>query len=167
MACPLSSNYSTKDCLTVAGVVKYYITPFANVLTAVLTSNVVTAITKTLPWKTYDQEPEKANWDYTLVTGGVGTSGYDWNANIDTQGLSTTDQDEFELLTKNKLVVIAEMNDGSFWMLGRSYGGRVSADAFASGTKMEDKIGNTITIKGKSKTKMVKVDPTIITGLLS
>ena len=70
MPCPLTQNYTLKDCLTTAGVASWYITPFANVLTSTLTANVVTAITKTVTWKTIAQEIEQGMWSYT----GAGTT---------------------------------------------------------------------------------------------
>ena len=167
MACVLTQNYVPKDCKEAAGVVSYYLTPFSNMLTAVLTSNVVTAITKTVAWKKYSQEPEIADWKYTGASDGKNlTYAYDWEANFQTWGLNTLDQDELELLMKNKLVLIAEMADGTFWMLGRTYGGHVVSDAFESGVAFGDFRGSKVGIKGRSSTKMVKVDSTIIAALL-
>jgi len=65
MPCPLTQNYAVKDCLTTAGVASWYITPFSNITTSTLTANVVTAITKTLAFKTIAQEIEQGNWSYT------------------------------------------------------------------------------------------------------
>ncbi|HRG02425.1 MAG TPA: hypothetical protein PKZ75_15015 [Bacteroidia bacterium] len=163
----LTQNYVNKDCAQVAGVVRYYMTPFSNLLTATLTSNVVTAITKTVPWKKYDQEPEVANWKYTLTPGAQGNSGYDWEASFDSNGLDTLDQEELANVAPCKMVLIAEMNDGTYWMLGRENGCRMSGDAFDAGTKYEDFIGSKVTFKGRSAVKMKKVDSAIITGLLS
>ena len=163
----LTQNYVNKDCAGIAGVVRYYFTPFSNMLTAVLTSNVVTAITQTVPWKKYDQEPEIANWKYTARFGAQGNRGYDFEGNFDSDGLNTLDQEELVLLSNCKLACIAEMADGTFWMLGRQHGLRISGDAFDAGTKFEDFIGSKITFKGVSSVKMKKVDPDIIPDLLS
>ncbi len=163
----LSQSYVNKDCAGVAGVVRYYITPLPNVLTAVLTANVVTAITKTVTWKQYDQEPEIANWKYTLTPGAQGNSGYDWEASFDSNGLNTLDQEELAAIAPCKIVMIAEMVDGTFWMLGRTYGCRMAGDAFDAGTKFEDFIGSKVSFKGRSNVKMKKVDPAIIAALLT
>lgn len=167
MPCPLTQNYINKDCKSVGGVVKYYITPFANLLTSALTSNVVTAITKTVTWKMYEQEPEVANWDYT-GSGSManGTYAYDFNAMFKCRGLNTLDTDELELLLKNKIVLIAEMSNGDFWMLGRTYGASVDNTKFETGSAFGDFIGNTVMIKGRSTTSMVKVNSAIIAALL-
>jgi hypothetical protein len=168
MACPLGSNYTPKDCLTTAGVKSWYITPFSNVTASTVTSNVVTAITKTVAFKTYAQQAETSTWTYTGDgTQANGAYAYDWEATIKTFGLETADQVEFELLIKNKLLLIAEMNDGTYWMLGRDYGSNAVNDAFVAGTAFNDYQGDTIVIKGRAKTKALKVDSTIIAGLLS
>lgn len=167
MACPLTQNYVNKDCKSVAGVKKFYITPFANLLTTTVVANVVTVITKTLTWKTYAQESEIANWDYTGAGSlANGTYAYDWNATMKCMALNTLDTVEFDLLLKNKLVLIAEMENGDFWMLGRDYGCSVDNTKFESGTAFGDFIGTTIAIKGRSSNPMLKVDSTIIAGLL-
>jgi hypothetical protein len=167
MSCPLTQNYVNKDCKSVAGVKKFYITPFANLLTTTVVANVITAITKTLAWNTYAQESEIANWDYT-GTGSLanGTYAYDFNATMKCMGLNTLDSQEFETLLKNKLVLIAEMENGDFWMLGKDYGCSVDNTKFETGTAFGDFIGSTIAIKGRSNTSMLKVDPTIIAALL-
>ena len=168
MSCPLTQNYVNKDCKSVAGVKKFYVTPFANLLTTTVVANVITVITKTLAWKTYAQESEIANWDYT-GTGSLanGTYAYDFNATMKCMGLNTLDTVEFETLLKNKLVLIAEMENGDFWMLGKDYGCSVDNTKFETGTAFGDFIGSTIAIKGRSNTSMLKVDPTIIAGLLT
>lgn len=68
MACPLTTNYTPRDCRAPGGVKRFIITPFANMLTATITAGIVTAITKTLPFKIYLQEPEVANWKQTLAS---------------------------------------------------------------------------------------------------
>jgi hypothetical protein len=166
MACPLTQNYTLKDCLTTAGVESWLITPFSNVLTAVLTANVVTTITKTVTWKTIAQEVEQGTWSYT-GTGATanGSKAYDWEAAIKMHGLNTLDQQELELILSNKVVLIAKMNNGDYWMLGRTYGSTAIDTKFEAGTAMGDFIGSTLTIKGRSSVSAVKVDSAIITGL--
>jgi len=167
MPCPLTQNYTVQDCLTTAGVKSWIITPFSNMLTAPLTANVVTAITKTATFKSYAQPVESGTWSYTgNGTTANGSRAYDWEATVKTIGLGTADQQEFDLLIQNKLVLIAEMNDGTYWMLGRTYGS-ISVDTkFEAGTAMNDYQGTMIIVKGRSNAPAVKVDATIIPGLL-
>jgi hypothetical protein len=168
MACPLTQNYTLKDCLTTAGVASWYITPFANVLTSTLTANVVTAITKTVAWKTIAQEIEQGMWSYTGAgTSASGSKAYDWECSIKMHGLNTLDQQELELILSNKVVLIAVMQNGDAWMLGRSYGSTAIDSKFESGTAMGDFIGSTLTVKGRSSVSAVKVDSTILAGLLT
>lgn len=167
MPCPLTQNYVNKDCKSVAGVKKFYITPFSNILTTTVVANVVTVLTSTVPFKTYAQESEIANWDYT-GTGSLanGTYAYDWNATLKCMGLNTLDSQEFETLLKNKIVMIAEMENGDFWMLGKDYGASVDNAKFETGTAFGDFIGSTIAVKGRSNTSMLMVDPTVIPGII-
>lgn len=167
MACPLTQSYTPRDCKAPAGVVSYILTPFANMLTTTVTSNVVTAITKTVTWKQYKQDPEVADFKYTLSSDGkTGTYGYDFEATFQTKGAEILDQAELELLTQNKLVLIAEMADGTYYMLGKDYGAHVVADAFESGVAFNDFQGSKVSIKGRAKTKMLKVNAGIISALL-
>lgn len=168
MACALTQSYTPRDCDSTAGVVAFILTPFSNMLTSTVTANVVTAITKTTTFKKYKQDPEIADFKYPLrADGKSGNYGYDFEANFQIKGAETLDQQELELLTKNRLVVIAEMADGTHYMLGRNYGGKVTADAFESGVAFNDFMGSKVTIKGVDKTKFLKVDSSIIAGLLA
>lgn len=162
----LTQNYVNKDCAQVAGVLRYLITPFSNVTASTLTSNVVTAIASTDDFKVYNQEPEIANWKYTARFGTQGNTGYDFEGTFDSSGLNTLDQEELVELSECKLLIIAQMTDESYWMLGRQHGARISGDAFDTGVKFEDFIGSKVTFKGVSSVKMKKVDSAIIPGLL-
>jgi hypothetical protein len=168
MACPLTQNYAVKDCLDVAGVASWYITPFSNMLTAVPTANVITAITKTVAFKTIAQEIEQGNWTYTGAGASVnGSYAYDWQATIKMLGLNTLDQEELTLILKNKCVLIAVMQNGDAWMLGREFGSSGIDTSFNSGTALGDVIGTDLVIKGRAKSAAKKVDPTILAGLLT
>lgn len=163
----LTQNYVNKDCAQVAGVVRYLITPSPNVTASTTTSNVITAITHTVAFKTYAQEPEIANWKATLTPGAQGNTGYDIEASLDCNGLNTLDQEELAAMAPCKMIIIAEMTDGTYWSLNLDNGLRMSGDAFDSGTKFEDFIGSKVSFKGRSKNKPKKVDSTIIAGLLA
>lgn len=168
MACPLTQNYTLKDCLTPAGVASWYITPFSNMLTAVLTSNVVTTITKTVAFKTIAQEIEQGTWSYTGAgTSASGAQAFDWEAMIKMHQLNTLDQEEISLILKNKCVLIAVMQNGDAWMLGREFGSNAIDSKFESGAALGDFMGTTLTVKGRATVAAKKVDPTILAGLLS
>jgi hypothetical protein len=168
MACPLTQNYAVKDCLTTAGVASWYITPFSNITASTLTANVVTAITKTLAFKTIAQEIEQGNWSYTGAGATAnGSFAYDWEASIKMHGLNTLDKEEISLYLQNKCVLIAVMQNGDAWMLGREFGSNGIDSKFESGTAMGDFMGSTLTIKGRAKAAAKKVDPTILAGLLT
>jgi len=167
MACVLTQNYVTKDCLQTAGVASWYITPYSNVTASTLTSNVVTAVTHTVPFKTIAQEIEQGNWTYTGTgTSANGSKAYDWQALIKMVGLNTLDQEELNLILQNKCILIAVMQNGDAWMLGREFGSTGIDTAFNSGTALNDFIGTDLTIKGRGTVPAKKVDPTILAGLL-
>ncbi len=164
----LTQNYVVKDCDNTAGVKSWLITPFSNMTASTLTSNVVTAITKTVAFKTIAQEVEQGSWSYTGASSAAnGTKAFDWEAVIKMNQLNTLDQQELQLILGNKVILIAEMYNGDYWMLGRTFGSTAIDDKFESGTAMGDFQGSTLTVKGRSNVKMVKVDSTIIAGLLS
>ena len=168
MACPLTQNYALKDCLTPSGVASWYITPFANMLTAVLTANVVTTITKTVAFKTIAQEIEQGTWSYTGAgTSASGAQAFDWEAMIKMNQLNTLDQEEITLILKKKCVLIAVMQNGDAWMLGREFGSTGIDSKFESGAALGDFMGTTLTVKGRATVAAKKVDPTILAGLLS
>lgn len=168
MACPLTQNYVTKDCLQTAGVASWYITPFANITASTLTANVVTAVTHTVAFKTIAQEIEQGNWSYTGTSATAnGSIAFDWQAVVKMVGLNTLDQEEINLILQNKCVLIAVMQNGDAWMLGREFGSTGIDSAFESGTAMGDFIGTTVTVKGRATAMAKKVDPTILAGLLA
>ena len=168
MACPLTQNYVTKDCLETAGVASWYITPSSNITGSTLTANVVTAITKTVAFKTIAQEIEQGNWTYTGTGAAAnGSHAYDWQCLIKMVGLNTLDQEELLLILKNKCVLIAVMQNGDAWMLGREFGSTSIDTAFNSGTALGDFIGTDLTIKGRATMPAKKVDTSILAGLLT
>jgi hypothetical protein len=167
MACPLTTNYTPRDCKAPGGVKRFIITPFTNMLTFTVTAGVVTAITKTVTFKSYAQEPETANWKQTLASDQkMGSYGFDIEASFKTYGNDPLVNAELLVLTKNKLVMIAEEVDGTYTLLGSEYGMFVSADAFDAGTAFTDFKGDAITLKGRSVGKCPTVDPAIIAALL-
>jgi hypothetical protein len=168
MPCLLTQNYTVKDCLTPAGVASWYITPFANMLTAVLTANVVTTITKTVAFKTIAQEIEQGTWSYSGAgTSASGALAFDWEAMIKMNQLNTLDQEEITLILKNKCVLIAVMQNGDAWMLGREFGSTGIDSKFESGAALGDFMGTTLTVKGRATAAAKKVDPTILAGLIA
>lgn len=168
MPCLLSQNYTVKDCLTPAGVASWYITPFANMLTAVLTANVVTTITKTVAFKTIAQEIEQGTWSYSGAgTSASGALAFDWEAMIKMNQLNTLDQEEITLILKNKCVIIAVMQNGDAWMLGREFGSTGIDSKFESGAALGDYMGTTLTVKGRATAAAKKVDSTILAGLIA
>ena len=167
MACPLTTNYTPRDCKAPGGVKRFLITPFTNLVTSTVAAGVVTAITKTVPWKVYLQEPETASWKQTLASDQkAGSYGFELEAMFKTWGNDPLVNAELLLLTQNKLVMIAEEMDGTYTMLGIEFGMFVASDAFDSGTAFTDFKGDTISLKGRSAGKCPTVSAGIIAALL-
>ena len=169
MSCtPLSQNYTPRDCKKPAGVVRYLVTPFANVLTSTITAGVVTAITKTVAFKEYKQEPEIANFKSTATGDGKTSSyAYDYEVNFETTGLETLQSDELEKILAQKMFIVAEMANGDYYELGLQYGLHTATMGFESGVAFGDFQGDKIQLKGRGTRRPKKVDSGIIAGLLT
>jgi hypothetical protein len=81
-------------------------------------------------------------------------------------GIDALTQVELGNLVKNTVIVIAEQNDGSYWLLGRDYGMDIATDTLESGVALGDFQGNKVQLKAREINRSVKVDSAIIAGLL-
>lgn len=66
---------------------------------------------------------------------------------------------------RGRVVLIAEMNDGTFELFFKDNGGMIVDDR-ATGTAMEDLNGNTLTITGKEPNKAPKISSVLVQSLL-
>ena len=172
MACAIVSGYAL-DCRdTVGGIKNIYITELANV-TAVTenASGYVTGITKTVGKKFYQ---------YALIPRGqnnftqniqadpaVGTVAYEQSVVANFVKLQYETQIVLDKLIKNRLMVIVETKDGSYWLFGKLNGMEVSAGTANSGQAMNEFQGYQLTFSGMEKDLANEVDSSIIAGLLS
>jgi hypothetical protein len=171
MACAIVSGYAL-DCKdTVGGIKKIYITELSNV-TAV-TENVsgyVTAITKTAGKKffTYNLESRGAN-NFTQniqADAAAGTVAYEQSVVANFVKLQYETQATLDNLIKNRLMIIVETKDGSYWMFGKLNGMEVTAGTANSGQAMNEFQGYQLTFTGMEKALANEVDSTVIAGLL-
>ncbi len=172
MACAIVSGYAL-DCKdTVGGIKSIYITELANV-TAVAenASGYVTSITKAAGKKFYE---------YSLLARGqnnftqniqadpaVGTVAYEQSVVANFVKLQYETQIVLDNLIKNRLSVIVETKDGSYWLFGKVNGLEVSAGTANSGQAMNEFQGYQLTFTGMEKALANEVDSSIIAGLLS
>lgn len=170
MACALTAGKDYKACKTVAGTKAFLITEFANITAITKTAGVVTAMTQagSTVFFRYKMAAQVGSWKQdTTSNKTTGTYGLTTEATMPIQGIDQATQTELGLLIKNKLMLIAEENDGTYWLLGEDFGMDVTTDALVGGTNMADFRGNTITFQGDAYTRVCEVNSGIIAGLLS
>jgi hypothetical protein len=73
--------------------------------------------------------------------------------------------DQLETGAKGRVVMIAEMNDGTYELAFMTNGGMIVDDR-TTGTAMEDLNGNTLTITGKEFRKAPKISSVLVQALL-
>jgi hypothetical protein len=172
MACAIVSGYSL-DCKdTVGGIKKIYVTELANV-TAVTenASGFVTSITKAAGKKyfTYELEPRGQN-NFTQAIQSdatVGTVAYEQTLTVNFVKLKYETQATLQNLIKNRLSVIIETKDGTYWLFGKDNGLEVTGGNANSGQAMNEFQGYTLTLSGMEKNLANEVSSSIISGLLS
>ena len=172
MACAIVSGYAL-DCKdTVGGIKNIYITELANVLTVTENaSGLVTAMTKGVGTKffTYALEARGAN-DFAQsikADAGVGTVSYDQTLTINFVKLQYETQVKLDLLIKNRLSVIVQTKDGSYWLLGKEYGLEVTGGSANTGKAMSEFQGYNLILTGMEKALANEVDSSIIAALLT
>lgn len=169
MSCTLTQGHSPKVCKTPSGVKRYLVAEFDKVTVGTITAGVCTSISLTSPYSFYEykQKSEVATWGQ-VVTADAKNGTYSVEQTVDMQllGLDALTQVELGNLVKNTVIVIAEQNDGTYWLLGRDYGMDIATDTLESGVALGDFQGNKVQLKAREINRSVKVDSAIIAGLL-
>jgi hypothetical protein len=169
MSCSLTQGHTPKVCKTPSGVKRYLIAEFDKVTVGTITAGVVQTISVTSPYVFYEykQKSEVATWGQ-VVTSDAKNGTYSVEQTVDLQllGLDALTQVELGNLVKNTVIVIAEQNDGTYWLLGRDYGMDVATDTLESGVALGDFQGNKVQLKAREINRSVKVLDSIIAGLL-
>lgn len=172
MACAIVSGYSL-DCKdTVGGIKKIYVTELANVTTvAENASGFVTSITKAASTKFYTYALEargQNNFTQAIQADATaGTVAYEQTITANFVKLQYETQIKLENLIKNRLAVIVETMDGSYWLFGKLNGMEVTGGSANSGQSMNEFQGYQLTLTGMEKALANEVDSSIISGLLS
>lgn len=173
MACALTQGYTRKVCKDPSGIKSVLIGEWANVdwsdaTKYALTANVVTTLTMSVDkqmWR-FAQAPGVANFKCTgkgnATSGGYG---YDITGTMQTPDMGTLTIEQNALLTKNNLFVIAELQNGDYYLYGQEYG-LDAIDDNDTGTAMDDFKGDIITFSGMATIKPKKVNAALIAVLL-
>lgn len=172
MACAIVSGYAL-DCKdTVGGIKKIYITELANITNVAETaSGLVSAITRSGSSKyfTYALEARGGN-DFAQniqADAAAGTVAYEQTITANFVKLQWETQIKLELLIKNRLSVIVETKDGSYFLFGKVDGMEVTGGSANSGKAMNEFQGYALTFSGQEKALANEVDSTIIAALLT
>jgi hypothetical protein len=80
-------------------------------------------------------------------------------------GNTAANVDQMDRLSKSRVVVILEKNDGTFEVMFLKNGGKVS-DEYQTGKNLEDFNGSTLTIAGKEIARAPKISSVLVNALL-
>lgn len=144
------------DCRDSAGgIEEVYITEWSNVATIAETSGVVTSITMNSGKKffTFQLEKENGMFDETeQASVENGTLFYEGVLSFTTKKMTAAARNAFNILAKNRLMIIFKDRNGAYWLLGR-YGAadKVGENKTSTGKAFGDLNGYTLTFTTKEK----------------
>lgn len=170
MACAITSGFAL-DCKDVVGGIKnLYIAPLSSVTTVTANaSGYVTAITKSGLFYKYELMPRGANsfTENIQADPATGSVAYEPTINVVFSKLAQGNTNKFDLLAKNRMAIIVETKDGSFFLAGQYNGMEVNGGTAASGAAMNEFNGYNLTFSGMEKAMSPEVSPSIIAALLT
>ena len=169
MPCAITSGFAL-DCRDVVGGIKnLYIAPLSSV-TAVSqnASGYVTAITKTGLFYKYELIPRGANSFTQNIQADPATGSVAYEPTITAMfsKLNYTNSQKLDLIIKNRMAIIVELKDGTFFYAGKDAGMEVNGGSAASGAAMNEFQGYTLTFGGMEKAFSPEVNSAIIAALL-
>jgi hypothetical protein len=163
MSCALTQDY-TLDCRDAFGGIKtIYLMEWDNATTINAASGVVTGITKATGklFRKYALIHQTASVD-EQKTGSRenGTSSVKQTVKFPINKQTVAVRNEIELLSQNRLLVIALDNNGTGWIYGKDNGLMLTTGDVKSGVKLADRNGYELTFEGEEKELAYKVDST-------
>lgn len=149
----------------VGGVDAFYITQFDNITGyTVGTSSVVTGMTNSGSWYKLKSDKNSGSWEYK--TPGTETNiYYDVNVTMNFSKLETTKRNIVRTIASSNVIVIAKMNDGGYWLLGKDKGLYQVDGGSKSGAAMGDMTGYTVILKGEEINPEYEIGSAIIATL--
>ncbi len=173
--CEILSGFGALNCDSVAGVSTWYIgslrdeaTGAAN-YTYARTNGSLTAMANVGVKLFYTITVDAEMSDFVVKSIGTrenASSGFEITGNIKLAGNTATMIQQLEDISKDRLCLIAKLNDGSNEVLGLDNGLKFNFER-ASGTKFEDMNGVTLTFSGKEKKNAPKVSDVIAAALIA
>jgi len=173
--CEILSGFNTLNCDSVAGIDTLYIgslrdeTTGAANYTFTRTDGTITAMANVSTKLFYTVTVDAEMSDFSVKSIGTrenASSGFDISGTIKLAGNTANMIQQLEDLSKDRVCVIAKMNDGTNEVLGLVNGLKFNFDR-TSGMKFEDFNGVTLTFSGKEKNNAPKISDAIVTTLLS
>jgi len=173
--CEILSGFNTLNCDSVAGIATLYIgslrdeTTGAANYTFTRTDGTITAMANVSTKLFYTVTVDAEMSDFSVKSIGTrenASSGFDISGTIKLAGNTANMIQQLEDLSKDRVCVIAKMNDGTNEVLGLVNGLKFNFDR-TSGMKFEDFNGVTLTFSGKEKNNAPKISDAIVTTLLS
>ena len=169
MSCALTSDYSQASCGDLfGGVPKIYLIEHANIQSVTVTSDVVTSIVKTVPFKfrLYELKQGTAEGKETkTVNKDNNTSSVKQTVTFSQQGLSAALRTEIELLTKNLLGVVVLDENGTGWLYGKDKGMRATSVDAGTGKALSDFNGYNINLEAEEKYLAYPIDANTLASL--
>jgi hypothetical protein len=172
--CELSAGFNALNCDSVAGVSQWYVGSLRDETTGAAnytysrTDGTVTAMANVGAKLFYTVTVDAEMSDFICKSIGTrenASSGFEISGNIKLAGNTATMIQQLEDLSKDRVCLIAKMNDGSNEALGLDNGLKFNFER-TSGTKFEDMNGVTLTFVGKEKKNAPKVSDVIAAALI-
>ena len=172
--CELSAGFNALNCDSVAGVSQWYIGSLRDETTGAAnytysrTDGTVTAMANVGAKLFYTVTVDAEMSDFICKSIGTrenASSGFEISGNIKLAGNTATMIQQLEDLSKDRVCLIAKMNDGTNEVLGLDNGLKFNFER-TSGTKFEDMNGVALTFVGKEKKNAPKVSDVIAAALI-
>ncbi len=168
MACGLTKGRAI-DCRDgFGGIEQVLISEFNNVSTFTATAGVVTALTQVVATNFFIYELEKANGSLVEThTGSIdnNTNVYDSVLEFTTKKISALENEELNLLDKNRLFIIVKDMNGKYWTMGAYYGADKLGGTSVTGAAAADMNGYTYSFSAQEKVRMLEVNAATIAAL--
>lgn len=172
--CELTSGFGALNCDSAGGVDKWYIGSLRDASTGAAnytytrTNGELTAMANVGAKLFYEILVDAEMSDFTVASIGTrenGSTGFDITGNIKLSGNTASNIQQFETLVKDRLCLIAKLNDGSYEVLGLDKGLKFNLSR-TSGSKFEDMNGVTLSFVGREKQNAPKVSGTIVAAMI-
>lgn len=171
MSCILTQTFDLDCADSLGGIDEFYVLEHSSLSSVTEVSGVITAITTVDSKKfqryklrdevgslqfpgTHNQQNGTGFYEHTLVWAG--------------DQLTTSKRNEFLILAKVNVIVIAKDSNGRYWLAGRTKGMYPSAMGGGTGTAKGDRNGLEMTLIAREKEPPIEVDSDlIVAGLIN